>query len=365
MAGRLNGEIEGKVRDYLLDTQGRTSELYLLPKIHKPNVNPGNIPTRPIISANGSPTEKKSEFVDHFLNPTTFSLPSYIKDTTHLLQKLNNIGTLPDNAILATLDVESLYTNIPNTYGIRAAKIKIAQTRPHPNVKPSNKSLITLLEMVLTKNNFQFNGHHILQKSGTAMGTKLAVGYANNTLGKFEDDHVYTYKTQNFTYYRFIDDIFLIWFGSEETLLDFIQHLNSSTTFFKFTHETSTTSVNFLDVTISIKNNKIETDLYCKPTDSHNYLYYNSAHPQKCKDSIPYSQFLRIKRICSKETDFLTHCLNYCRHFIRRGYPGTLLEEAINLANQKDRNNLLNPTPKEKQNNREFWLLHVAASRTR
>ncbi len=97
----------------------------------------------------------------------------------------------------------------------------------------------------------------------------------------------------------------------------------------------------FLDTKVIIKNNHIITDLYQKPTDSHNYLMYDSAHPQSCKDSIPYSQLLRIRWICSEESDFLGHCFNLIRHFTQRGYPLKLLEESLFHAQQHDRIGLL------------------------
>ena len=78
-------------------------------------------PGRPIVSSNGHPTERISQFVDFHIkllvaNPP----PSYIKDTTHFLNKLNNIGQLPDEVLLTTLDVSSLYTNIPHKDGIQS-----------------------------------------------------------------------------------------------------------------------------------------------------------------------------------------------------------------------------------------------------
>jgi len=87
--------------------------------------------------------------------------------------------------------------------------------------------------------------------------------------------------------------------------------------------------------------NKIETDLYSKPTDAHNYLLYRSAHPKKCKDSIPYSQFLRIRRICTKLEDYDKHVIEYCVHFQRRGYPSPLLENAALKARRIERTTLL------------------------
>ncbi len=352
-----NGEIDDKTKDYLLSCPGRTSDLYLLPKIHKPNFNINAHPSRPIMSANGSPTEKISEFVDFFLNPTTFHLPAYVRDTSDFLRKIDEIKHLPDNTFLVTLDVESLYTNIPNDYGIEAAKITLNDTRTFPGIKPTNTSLLTLLKLVLTKNNFKFNGENFIQVGGCTMGSKLSVGYTNNCLGKFETDFVYPYPLQPLLYLRYIDDIFIIWTHSEEELHNFVKHMNECTTFFTFTMDASRESVTFLDTRISIENNLLIADLYCKPTDSHNFLYYSSAHPKSCKDSIPYSQFLRIRRICSKYDDFYKHCINLCAHFIRRQYPGELLEESLFKVSQLNRESLLNPPPKEIKTNKDSVFL--------
>ena len=71
----------------------------------------------------------------------------------------------------------------------------------------------------------------------------------------------------------------------------------------KFTADWSKTSINFLDVTVSIAEGVIETDLYVKPTDSHQYLL-SSGNLFYCKKGIPYSQAQRLKRICSNNEFF-------------------------------------------------------------
>ena len=79
-------------------------------------------------------TEKKiSQFVSYHLNPLVQTLPSYIKNTTHLLNKLKDINTLPSSAILVTLDVSSLYTNIPTNEGIDACR-KVLDQRTEKSV---------------------------------------------------------------------------------------------------------------------------------------------------------------------------------------------------------------------------------------
>ena len=70
--------------------------------------------------------------------------------------------------------------------------------------------------------------------------------------------------------------------------------------------EVSTHSVNFLYTTVKIdSDNTLYTTLYEKPTDAHLYLHYDSAHHSPCHSRGPYGQFVRIRRICSKNEDFI------------------------------------------------------------
>ena len=120
-AMRVRGEINEKVRDHLMVHKPRTSQLYLLPKIHK-NVSP--VPGRPIVSANDSPTERISTFVDHFLAPIVHTSKSYIQDTSDFLRKLGDFKDIPSKASLVTLDICSLYINIPNKKYVYTYRLK-------------------------------------------------------------------------------------------------------------------------------------------------------------------------------------------------------------------------------------------------
>ena len=77
--------------------------------------------------------------------------------------------------------------------------------------------------------------------------------------------------------------MFLISEYGEEKLRNFIEILNEIHPTMKFTAEWSQKSINFLDVTVSLVDGQIETDLYVKPTDSHQYLHSSSCHPYHCK----------------------------------------------------------------------------------
>ena len=70
-----------------------------------------------IISGCDGPTERLSSFVDELLQPIAQQQKSYLKDTTHFINFLEKTK-VPENTILVSIDVMSLYTNIPQQEGI-------------------------------------------------------------------------------------------------------------------------------------------------------------------------------------------------------------------------------------------------------
>ena len=143
----------------------RTPIFYMLLKIHKPNN-----PERPVISSVNSHTEKISACVDEFLRPLVQSLPSHFRDTTDLSIRLKNLGGVPENCILATSDVSSLYTNIDTDNGLAIIEKELAKTG---QIQPSAKTLTCLLEKVLKLNNFTFVNHNFIQVKGTRAAPNL------------------------------------------------------------------------------------------------------------------------------------------------------------------------------------------------
>jgi len=136
------------------------------------------------------------------------SPPSYVKNTTHLLNILKDIDVLPTNAILVTLDVSSLYTNIPTNEGINACRIALDK-RTEKSVP--TESICDLTCMILTMNNFVFNNEHFIQQHGTAIGTRMATAYENLFMGKFERKALQNYTEKPHLWLRYIDDIFVVW----------------------------------------------------------------------------------------------------------------------------------------------------------
>ena len=178
------------------------------------------------------------------------------------------------------------------------------------------------------------------------MGTRAAPSYANIFMNDFKEKHVYTHHLQPAAWYRYIDDIFCLWQHGEDELEKFTTHLNSVHETIKFTIEKSRTSVSFLDTEVHLDNSHIYTTLYVKPTNRNNYLPFDSAHPYHCKKGLPYGQFLRIQRICSRVEDYRHHCVDKAALLRQKGYPQALIDEAYVKARDKTRDELLRPTEK-------------------
>ena len=105
-----------------------------------------------------------------------------------------------------------------------------------------------------------------------------------------------------------MDSIFLVWIKSESGLRQFMNEINQKHQSIKFDFKLSKESIEFLDTLVYITSqNRLQTTLYKKPTDCQNYLHAKSAHPLSLKKSIPYSQALRIKRICSTFEEYRKH----------------------------------------------------------
>ena len=122
-----------------------------------------------------------------------------------------------------TWDVKSLYTNILHKEGLEALE-KALQNEDVPRNKI--ETIIDFSKLVFTCNHFRFLGQHYLQMSGTAMGTKMAPSYANIFMGILEKQMLSTYPHKPFIYFRYIDDIFMIWTDGEDSLNAFLEHCN-------------------------------------------------------------------------------------------------------------------------------------------
>eukprot|EP00061_Rhincodon_typus_P007691 g29643.t1 len=167
------------------------------------------------------------------------------------------------------------------------------EQRPEPS--PSTITLLHLAELVLTLKNFSFNSSHFLHVRGVAMGTCMGPSYACLFVGYMEHSLFQSYSSPySQLFLRYIDDIIGAASLSRpdlEKLIRFDSYFHPALT---FTWSICDSCLPFLNISVSISGDRLPTNIHYKPTDSHSYLDYTSSYLASCKDSIPFSQFLRL-----------------------------------------------------------------------
>ena len=142
------------------------------------------------------------------LQPIALKQESYLKDPPDFINFIERTR-VPENAILVSMDVTSLYTNIPQEEGIeivcKAYDAFYKEETPIPT-----EYLKRALKLILQENSFEFNGKNYLQTHGTAMGTKIAVAFANIFMGTVESQILRRSILKPLVCKRYIDDIFSI-----------------------------------------------------------------------------------------------------------------------------------------------------------
>lgn len=336
--------------NYLNKDHPVTPVFYMLPKIHKSLIKPKG---RPIVASNESLLEPLSNFVDFFIKPFVQKLPAFVQDSTDVINKISELQDLPTDTILATFDVESLYTNISHERGITALEYFL-QNRPEDE-NPPNTFICDLASSILRLNFFSFHqGEHYLQIKGTSMGSTFAPSYANLYVGFFEQQFIFNEDRNPFysniiRYFRYLDDVLCVFKGSQNELNEFTMHLNEMSPDLKFTAESDSKRVHFLDMWITLEDGRLTTTLYRKETDRNSFLLASSSHPTALKNGLPKSQFYRLRRICHSTEEYEENALDMKQRFLSRGYPMKTVEEAYNMALSTPRSHLLEKSVKKEK----------------
>ena len=155
------------------------------------------------------------------------------------------------------------------------------------------------------------------------MGTKMGPNYVCLFVGYVERKMLEDYQgNKPQLYKRYIDDVLG---ASSDTRQDLeniiIEFCSAYHPSLKYTFEISESSLSFLDLCLTISDARITTTIHYKPTDTHSYLDYNSSHPPHCKKAIPYSPFLRLRRICSDDDVYVAKSKEMASFFLVVSLP--------------------------------------------
>ena len=126
---------------------------------------------------------------------------------------------MPDNCHLITLDVESVYTKIDHTKGLQAVRDVIGN---HPLYGP----VIELLNLSVKSKEFLLKGEWFIQTVGTSMGNDWTPHYIDIYMAKFKKEALLKCPLKPHTYYRYLEDVFIIWPHGKETFSVFLNSFN-------------------------------------------------------------------------------------------------------------------------------------------
>jgi hypothetical protein len=336
--------ITKELRQYLIPRYPTAGKLKGNPKLHKQGA-----PYRVIVSGMDTATEKMAEVAEYELNEFVTKSPSYIRDTTDFINKLEAVHRpLPEGAILFCFDVVKLYPSIPREEGLAACK-EALESRSDPIVP--TKYALEMIETVLDHNNFNLGDRHFVQTDGVAIGSRLGCNFACSYMRKW-DEELLKFHTTPHLYKRYIDDGFGIWLHGVDSLKAFLEHANSIHSNIKVELRWSMEEVDFLDTRVVLENGDLHTDLYTKPTDKQLYINSSSCHPKHTKKGLAYGLGLRIRRICGREEDYQRRRRDLKTQLRKRGYSGRHIEGQLRRVDATDRQSLLRNTRHKPANNR-------------
>ena len=191
----------------------------------------------------------------------------------------------------------------------------------------SCSEFIESIQFILQSNFFQFNEQFYNQKFGSAMGNPISPILADIVMQDLETYALSKLCFDSIFYFRDVDDILLC---VPKNLINYTRDIfNIFDKHLQFTTEKSMDNkISFLDIEIIVKNHKIITNWYRKPTFSCRFLNYNSHHPHKNKIAIIYSLVDRAIKLA--HTLFHNVNLNLIKQFlILNDYPIELINKYI------------------------------------
>lgn len=336
-------------------------QFYILYKRHKGKNKDGSWPTRPVCSDVTSLPHGLGKWVTEQLIPLQRDQPSYFKDSFALKSLLDELE-LPPNALLFTSDAKSMYTNIRTEPALHHISEYIKSVRHEPRFNHlCPEALIEALHIVFENNMFKFGDTYWHQISGTAMGTPPAPAWATIFYALHENGLIPRWIELLLFYKRFIDDVIGIWLVDADPVKDkqnwdkFCADMNDWHGL-EWDCERPSKTVNFMDMTVTIVDGRLETTLYEKPQNLYLYIPPHSSHPRGVFTGLIFGQVLRIRRLCTNQIDATSHIQQFFDRLLARGHTAEQLAPLFRRA-EANANDYLQRSPAEKETlRRQKWI---------
>jgi hypothetical protein len=292
------------ILNFIKDSKSQLPKFHVLPKLHKNKVP---IPTRPIVGAVNWISTRWAIFLCSILEKVHVEFA--LKNSFSLIQKLEN-SPISDSEFFISADVSSLYTfmSLDRLYSC------LQSCNIHP-------FFIEILKFICNTNFFQYGSNVFKQIDGIAMGFNAAVHCANIYLDSF-DKH---FAPRFSSYHRYIDDVFMVFQGSESDLLEIFTEMNLFIPGISLNFEKSISEISFLDLTVFKSDGRIAFKTFQKPLNIYQYLPPFSTHPKACLIGFIRGEITRFIRTNTHPSDRFFIIRRFYERLVARGYSKKFL----------------------------------------
>jgi hypothetical protein len=305
---------------------------HTIPKVHK---KPWAL--RPIVPSHSWVTSRLSEVIDHLCRPILNRMPWIVGSTKEVILQLEEVRTDCDDIWICTGDVVAFYTNIDAEECAR--KVAGAWQRYEPQSKIHGRAIAQMIRFVMQNNYFSFQNQMYQQMDGLAMGTASAPVLANIYAGYYERHERIPFKKGVLKYMRYIDDVLMIFQGTEKELTDFLAEYKLGPLSVNWAY--SKTKIEFLDIEIMRMRDPfgthLVTRLFKKPMNKHLYIPWSSAHPSHVKKAFVKAELIRFAIVSSKVEYFADARIQFYGNLRRRGYPVAVLDDWFRQVSYEQR----------------------------
>lgn len=330
--------------------------VYALWKIHKP-YKTKLPPMRLIVPTSQCYTKKAALLVDELLQPIVKNLITVLPSSAAMLKDLKKLIIEKEDLKFTTLDVSALYPSIPIDKGIIAVDTILNDTTVTQHMKRHTKTLIIqLLTIVMHSIVVEFENQTYLQISGTAMGSTLAVVFANIYMYVLESNALKLLTHQPIYYKRYIDDIIYITDQINSHIL--YQSLVSQDPInIKFTGNIAEETCIHMDLELEIQDRNIKTSLHQKSINRYMYSPRSSFVPPHQRTAFISNEVRRYAINCSSIDDWKHFTRLFISRLNMRGYRNNTIADSIRNINYEDRNSFFEETSRKKKMQRSTLVI--------
>ncbi|XP_058827991.1 uncharacterized protein LOC131687913 [Topomyia yanbarensis] len=335
-----------KLIDYHTANRLRTStatcpRIYGQPKAHKPE-----LPLRLVVPGMTSPSYELSKYICKIYQ-ASISTKYNISDSRSFCQFINTI-TIPPNHRMISLDVVSLFTNIPKDLVIRDTINNWDSIKT--NTAINLDLFIEVVTFCMDSSYFVFRNQHYHQIAGTAMGNPLSPTLADLIMETLIDTVIRHLSFSIKVLRKYVDDLYLI--VPHDKIGDVLKAFNSYHPNIQFTFEEQKEGrLPYLDMTlVRQQDDTIRTEWYMKSIASGRFLNFRSIHLFSQKLNVVYNLIERVYHLSTNMNDIQKRKI-IAQQLTFNDYPRSLINRCLNRMNNK-----LNQKNDNNSSNRESIL---------